>query len=197
MLAVLREAAFAKLVLLCRLEVQRRHVVEAYRHLTAYDLLRVLIGYPFDKSLVVRLFPLPAIIVLESLSDCTAHSLLILFFQLPLLPAVTEVVKETVDFAQAVSDMEIAFQIVHGLQLAARIEQAADDHVTEHVACYLAITDIVIEPAKDHFRANHLYLRVVQLAQKTLIVHLLLIDSWQQGLVMAGDIVAPLCHKAL
>jgi len=123
----------------------------------------------------------------------TAHiTLLRLFYR-----TVAETVKETVDLAQAVSHMKVAFQIVHGLQLAAGIEQAADDHVAEHVARNPAIADSVIETAKNQLWANHLYLRVVQLTHKTLKTNLVLINPRKQGLMMTGDIVASLCHKAL
>ncbi len=55
-------AAFAQLVLLGRLKIQRRHVVKANRHLAANDRLRVLVGYLFDKGLVVLSPLLPGIV---------------------------------------------------------------------------------------------------------------------------------------
>ena len=132
--AVLRESAFAQLVFLRRLKIQRRQVVEANRHLAANDLLRMLVGYLLDNGLVVLSLLLPGIAFPALIGTRDILIFLLHHFLFVFLWTIAEIVKETVDFAQAVSHMKVAFQIVHGLQFAAGVEQTADNHVAEHLA---------------------------------------------------------------
>ena len=74
-------------------------------------------------------------------------------------------IKETVYLVNAVRHMQVALHIVHGLQLAARVEQTADDNVTEQPVSDGSIANSVVERPEYQFRASHLHLGVVQTAE--------------------------------
>ena len=103
---------------------------------------------------------------------------------LHLVRTAAEVVKKTVDFAQAVPHMKIPFQIVHGLQLTTGIKQTADDHVSEHVAGNIAVAYPIIKPSKHQFRTDDLYLCIVQMSNEALKANFFLVYARQKRLMV-------------
>ena len=75
--------------------------------------------------------------------------------------------------------MQIALHVVHCLQFAAWVEQAADDDVTEHAVSDGTIANAVVECTKHQFWTCHLYLGVVQAVDETVYNVLLFIHVWQ------------------
>ena len=136
-LPVLREPAPAKVVLVRGLEVEHSHVVE-------HDL-------DAPPALPPRLLEADALD--QALDVGFARSL-------PL--AVAEAVQETVDLVGAVALPQVTGKVVDGLELAPRVEQAADDQMPEHPAADGTVPYLVVKLPVDHLRADYLHLAVAQ-----------------------------------
>ena len=119
-LAVLREAAFAQVILLCGLKIQRGHVIEADGYAVAGHLLGIRVCDVLNKGLEISRPGLGWGCGL-AFSRCdfglAAITVFLLFFL-----AVAQVIKETVYLVNAVRHMQVALHIVHSLQFAARVE---------------------------------------------------------------------------
>ena len=140
---VLREPALAKVVLVRGLEVERRHVVEHYLDAPPALPPRLLEADALDQALDVGL--------VRSLSL-----------------AVAEVVQETVYLVGTVALPQVTGKVVDGLELAPRVEQAADDQMPEHPAADGTVPYLVVKPPIDHLGADYLHLAVAQAGDQLL-----------------------------
>ena len=76
---------------------------------------------------------------------------------MPAFP-VAQVVQEAVYLVDTVSGTEIPAEVIQALEFAARVEQAGDDQMTEHLIVNLAVADTVIERTVYQFRSDDLEL---------------------------------------
>ena len=75
--------------------------------------------------------------------------------------------------------MQVALHVVHCLQFAARVEQTADDNVTEQPVSDGSIANSVVERPEYQLWASHLHLCIVQTADKA-VYHVLLFIYMRQ-----------------
>ena len=179
-LAVLGEPAFAQIILFRCFKIKRGHIIKADGYVIANHHLGIRVSDVLHTGLEIVWLGLGFRLRLWGTTLLAVFALANRFYLfLLILLAVAQVVEKAVNLIDTVCHMQVTLHVIHALQLAARIEQTANDDIAEQPALDGSVSDTVVERAENQFRTSHLYLGVAQAANEVIYYVLFFVYVWQ------------------